>query len=61
MTSTHSTEFAVFANGTFWGIWAAETKEAAIQRAADDVGTEGNTDGLIAKPASECDPSEMEV
>ena len=41
-------EYAVFANGTFWGIWTAETAEAACQQAADDVGTDGNTEGLCA-------------
>lgn len=43
------TTFNIFANGTFWGEWEAETAEEAIQKAADEVGTEGNTEGLVAE------------
>lgn len=42
------TTFAVFANGTFWGSWSAGTEADACQMAADEVGTDGNTDGLEA-------------
>lgn len=42
------TTFNIFANGTFWGAWTAETAEEAIQAAADEVGTDGNTDGMTA-------------
>jgi hypothetical protein len=43
------TIFNIFANGTFWGQWEAETAEEAIKNAADEVGTDGNTDGLTAE------------
>jgi hypothetical protein len=55
------TTFAVFANGTFWGAFEAETAEAAIQMAADEHGTDGNTDGMTAKPLAECDERELAV
>ena len=42
------TTYNIFANGIFWGQWTAETAKQAIQIAADEVGTDGNTDGLIA-------------
>lgn len=42
------TSFHIFANDTFWGTWDAEDAEQACQKAADEVGTEGNTDGLTA-------------
>ena len=54
-------EYAVFANGTFWGIFKAKTAEEAEQAAADEHGTDGNTDGLFAKPVVDCDPKSMEV
>lgn len=54
------TNYAVFANGAFWGTWDADTPEAACQMAADKVGTDGDTTGLEAKPAAECDPSDMD-
>jgi len=47
------TAFAIFANGTYWGVWSGEDAAAAIQAAADDVGTDGNTDGLIATAITE--------
>ena len=43
------TDFAVFANGTFWGSFAADTESEAIQMAADEHGTDGNTEGMTAK------------
>ena len=43
------TNFAVFANGTFWGSFAADTEAEAIQMAADEHGTDGNTEGMTAK------------
>jgi len=42
------TTFAIHANGTFWGAFDGETPEAAMQAAADELGTDGNTDGLTA-------------
>lgn len=44
------TKFAVFANGIFWGVWAATNERAAITAAVDAVGTEDNTDGMTAEP-----------
>ena len=47
-------KYAVYANGTFWGIWAADSEAEAIQMAADEGGTidigedRANTDGLTA-------------
>ena len=54
-------EYAVFANGTFWGIWAAESKEEACQKAADEVGTEGNTEGLRSFPVTADQIAEVEA
>ncbi len=45
------TSFKTFANGTYWGILEGETADKAIEAAAIDVGTDGNTDGLIAEEA----------
>ena len=45
------TTYNIFANGIFWGTWEAETPEEAIQAAADEVGTDGNTKGLTAEVA----------
>ena len=42
-------KFNVYANGIFWGQWVAATESEAVQMAADEVGTEGNTAGLIAE------------
>lgn len=42
------TDYAIHANGTFWGAFSAEDEATAIQMAADEYGTEGNTDGLTA-------------
>lgn len=46
---TEMTAFNIFANGTFWGVWEGETAEEAIQKAADEVGTDGNTEGMTAE------------
>lgn len=51
------TKFNVFANGTFWGVWEAETAEEAMQIAADEVGTidvgedHASIEGLTAEAA----------
>lgn len=45
------TSYNVFANGTFWGVFEAETAKEATQKAAGEVGTDGNIDGLIAEAA----------
>ena len=52
------TNFAVDANGTFWGVFAAETKDDAIQMAADMHGTDGNTDGMTARMATDDETAE---
>lgn len=44
--------FEVFANGEFWGHWDAETEEDACKLAADEAGTDGNTEGMTAKQIS---------
>lgn len=41
--------FSIFANGTFWGVFRASDAATAIQAAADEHGTDGNTDGMTAK------------
>jgi hypothetical protein len=41
-------EYAIFANGTYWGVWHAPSAEEAIRAAVAAVGTEGNVDGLVA-------------
>ncbi|MCJ8334581.1 MAG: hypothetical protein MJH10_10110 [Epibacterium sp.] len=41
-------KYHVFAHDTFWGTWEADSEADAMQTAADDVGTEGNTKGLRA-------------
>jgi len=58
---TTQTDFAVFANGTFWGVWVAEDAATACQMAANEFGTDGNTDGLDAIDADEVSPEDMEV
>ena len=45
------TTFEIFANGIYWGEWTALTADEAIQMAADEVGTDGNTDGIVAVPS----------
>ena len=47
MTAATST-FAIFANGSYWGTWGGANATAAMQAAADDVGTDGSTVGLTA-------------
>ena len=46
-------KYEIYANGVFWGTWLAETPQEAMQAAADEVGTDGNIEGLTAKMASE--------
>jgi len=46
--------YKVYANGTYWGQWAADTAEEAMQKAVDEVGTvdvgedRASTEGLTA-------------
>lgn len=40
------TDFAVFANGTFWGAFTADAGSEAVQMAAEEHGTDGNTEGM---------------
>lgn len=42
------TDYAIHANGTFWGAFTADDEATAIQMAADEHGTDGNTDGMAA-------------
>jgi hypothetical protein len=51
------TDFAVFANDIFQGIWTAADEKEAVQMCAEDVGTEGNTKGMEAVDVNDCDPS----
>lgn len=54
------TKFAVFANSIFWGEFEAETAEDAMQIAANENGTidvgqtQASTEGMTAKPVTEC-------
>jgi hypothetical protein len=54
---TEMTAYNIFANGTFWGTWEAETAEEAMQIAADEVGTvdvgaeHASTEGMTAEAA----------
>lgn len=50
MTTTTEGKFAVFANGAFWGAFPGADEAAAIQAAADEHGTDGNTEGMTATP-----------
>lgn len=49
------TKFNIFANGTFWGTYEADSAEEAIQAAADEHGTvdvgeaHASTDGMTAE------------
>ena len=54
MTAATST-FAIFANGTYWGTWDGACAKTAMRAAADDVGTDGNTDGLTAHEVMQAD------
>ena len=47
------THFAVFANGTFWGAFEGADEAEATQAAANEHGTDGNTEGMIAKPLAD--------
>ena len=40
--------YQVSANGTYWGDFSAPTAQEAIQIAVDEIGTDGNTDGVVA-------------
>ena len=48
-------KFKVYANGTFWGVFEADTAEEAIQKAADEHGTvdvgetRASTEGMTAE------------
>lgn len=42
------TSFSIFANGSFFGTFEADTEAAAIKACADEVGTEGDTSGMRA-------------
>lgn len=50
-------KYNVFANGTFWGEFEADTAEEAIQKAADEHGTvdvgevHASTEGMTAERA----------
>jgi len=50
-------KFNVYANGAFWGEFEAETAAAAIQKAADELGTidvgadHASTEGMTAEAA----------
>lgn len=49
--------FNVYANGTFWGAYEADTAEEAMQKAADENGTvdvgedKASTEGMTAEIA----------
>lgn len=51
------TTFNVYANGTFWGAYEAETADEAMQAAADEHGTvdvgqtHASTEGMTAEVA----------
>ena len=53
------TTFAIFANGTFWGNFKADTADEAIQAAADELGTidvgqdHASTEGMTAEEVVE--------
>lgn len=55
------TTFAIFANDAFWGIFSAETADEAIQAAADEFGTDGNTDGMTATEVTEDQATAVEA
>jgi len=44
--------FSVYANGEFWGVVVGLTADAAIQTAAVEFGTDGNTDGMTTVAGS---------
>ncbi|MBZ9576741.1 hypothetical protein [Modicisalibacter sp. MOD 31.J] len=43
-----NTLYAIFANGSYWGAWDAQTAEQAMKDAASEVGTDGDIKGLVA-------------
>lgn len=47
------TTYAIHANGTLWGLFAATDADTAIQAAADELGTDGNADALTAETLTE--------
>jgi hypothetical protein len=58
------TEYNVYAHGTYWGTFEADTPEEAMQAAADEHGTvdvgsdRASTDGMTAYPLAsdpDCD------
>lgn len=52
--------FAIFANGSYWGTWDGADAAAAMQAAADDVGTDGSTDGLTAHEVTQAQADAMQ-
>jgi len=58
---TDMTEYAVFANDTWQGVWIACDEHKAIQMCADDFGTEGNTKGMSAYPVTDIPADWMQV
>ncbi len=55
MTRTAANHYAVFANGTYWGIWPAQSAAEALHDAAHDEGTEGDTTRMLAHLMTEDD------
>lgn len=59
MIEGNDMQFKVYANGTFWGIYEADTAEEAMQAAADEHGTvdvgqtQASTEGMTAIPVSD--------
>lgn len=53
------TAYAISAHGTFWGLVGASDEAAACIAAADEWGTEGNTEGLRAAPLTEAGAGEV--
>jgi len=41
-------QYKVYANGCYWGEFSGDTPEAAMQAAADECGTDGDTSGMVA-------------
>lgn len=48
-------KYAIFANGIYWGIWPACDASEAIRDAAQDEGTENDSEGLTAYRITEGD------
>lgn len=53
--------YAIMANGTFCGIFAGDDADEAMQAAADEVGTDGSADGLIAYQVTQGEAEAMEA